>query len=109
MTYKDDQRESSAAYNFSSLVPVQQLTTLFQSVSATLEFGRRLAHDHRYQKLALDEELKRMEEQARRGDLIELQAVKPVLQEIYEDNSVMNMVRARAQRIIEVGNAPASR
>jgi hypothetical protein len=50
-----------------------------------------------------------MEEQARRGDLIELQAAKPVLQEIYEDNSVMNMVRARAQRIIEVGNAPASR
>ena len=33
LTYKDDQRESSAAYNFSSLVPVQQLTTLFQSVS----------------------------------------------------------------------------
>ena len=109
LTYKDVQRESSTAYNFSSLVPVQQLTTLFQSVSATLEFGRRLAHDHRYQKLALDEELKRMEEQSRQGDLIELQAVKPVLQEIYEDNSVMNMVRARAQRIIEMGNAPASR
>jgi hypothetical protein len=109
LAYKDGQRESSAAYNFSSVPAVQQLTTLFQSVSATLEFGRRLAHDHRYQKLALDDELKRMEDQARRGDLIELQVVKPVLQEIYDDNSVMNMVRARAQRIMDMGNAPASR
>jgi hypothetical protein len=105
LTYKDGLRESSAAYNFSSLPAVQQLTTVFQSVSATLEFGRRLAHDHRYQKLALDDELKRMEDQARRGDLIELQAVKPILQEIHDDGSVMNVVRARAQRILDMGNA----
>ena len=106
LAYQDGQRESSAAYNFSSVPAVQQLTTLFQSVSATLEFGRRLAHDHRYQKLALDDELKRMEDQIRRGDLIELQVVKPLLQAIYDDNSVMNMVRARAQRIMDMGNAP---
>jgi hypothetical protein len=106
LAYQDGRRQSSAAYNFSSVPAVQQLTTLFQSVSATLEFGRRLAHDHRYQKLALDDELKRMEDQIRRGDLIELQVVKPLLQEIYDDNSVMNMVRARAQRIMDMGNAP---
>jgi len=105
LIYKDGQRESSAAYNFSPLPAVQQLTTLFQSVSATLEFGRRLAHDRRYQKLALDDELKRMEDQARRGDLIELQAVRPILQEIHDDGSVMNVVRARAQRIMDMGNA----
>lgn len=105
LIYKDGQRESSAAYNFSPLPAVQQLTTLFQSVSATLEFGRRLAHDRRYQKLALDDDLKRMEDQARRGDLVELQAVKPILQEIRDDGSVMNVVRARAQRIMDMGNA----
>jgi hypothetical protein len=106
--YKDGQRETAAAYNFSPQPPVQQLTTLFQSVSATLEFGRRLAYYHRFQKLALDDELKRMEDEARRGDLIELQAVRPVLQEIHEDGSVMNMVRARAQRIMEMGAGTAA-
>jgi hypothetical protein len=105
LVYKDGQRESAAAYNFSSLPAVQQLTALFQSVSATLEFGRRLGYYHRYQKLALDDELKRMEDQVRRADLIELQALKPVLQEIHDDGSVMNVVRARAQRIMEIGNA----
>ncbi|HKH99052.1 MAG TPA: hypothetical protein VJ999_08090 [Candidatus Sulfotelmatobacter sp.] len=104
LAYKDGQREFAAEYNISKLPAVEQLTTLFQSVAATLEFGRRLAHQHRYQKLALDEELKRMEDQARRGELSELQAVKPVLQEIYDDSSVINVVRARAQRIMEMGD-----
>jgi hypothetical protein len=108
LTYKDGQRESTATYNFSPQLAVQQLTAWFQSVSATLEFGRHLAHYHRYQKLALDDELKRMEDQARRGDLVELQAVKPVLQEIYDDNSVINVVRARAQRIMEMGPVPGA-
>jgi len=102
LSYKDGQRESMATYNFSPLPAVQQLTALFQSVSATLEFGRRLAYSHRYQKLALDDELKQMEDQARRGELVELQAAKPILQEIHDDSSVINVVRARAQRIMEM-------
>jgi len=107
LVYKDGQRESAAAYNYSSMPVIQQLTALFQGVAATLEFGRRLSHYHRYQKLALDDELKRMEDQARRGDLVELQSVKPVLQEIHDDASVINVVRARAQRIMEMAPSPA--
>lgn len=109
LAYKDGQREFTAAYNYSPLPAIQQLTTLFQSVSATLEFGRRLAYLHRYQKLALDDELKRMEDQAREGDLSELQAVKPILQEIYADTSVINVVRARAQRIMDMAPSAAAR
>src|ERR1700686_3234300 len=103
LSYKDSQHDSSAIYNFSPQPAVKQLTTLFQSVSATLEFGRHLAYYHRYQKLARADQLNRMKNQARRGELVELQAAKPVLQEIYDDNSVMNVVRARAQRIMEMG------
>lgn len=102
LAYQDGRHDSSAEYNFSSLQPVQELTTMFQNVAATLEFGRRLTYFHKYQKLALDDELKRMEDQARRGDLAELQALKPVLQQIYDDSSVMNVVRARARRIMEM-------
>ena len=102
LSYSDGRRDSSAEYNFSPMPAVQQLTAFFQSVGATLEFGRRLAYYHRYQKLALDDELKRMEDQARRNDLAELQAVKPILQDIYDDTSVINVVRARAHRIMEM-------
>lgn len=106
LVYKDGQRNSSAEYNFSQQPAVQQLTTLFQNVAATLEYGRRLTYFHRYQKLALDDELKRMEDQAKRNELAELQAVTPVLQGIYDDASVINVVRARALRIMEMKPVP---
>jgi len=47
-----------------------------------------------------------MEDQAKRSELAELQAVSPVLQEIYEDNSVINVDRARALRIMEMKAPP---
>lgn len=111
LTYKDAQRSASATYNYSPIAAVQQVTQLFQSLSVTLEFGRRLEYFHRYQKLALDEELKRMEEMANENSLQELGAVVPILQQIATDSSVINPVRARAQRMVEragsTGTAPA--
>jgi len=104
LTYQDGQQTHSATYNYSRLPAVGQLTDFFQNLSATLEYGRRLSYYHHYQKLALDEELKRMEAQAKDGSLTELQAVHSVLEEIVADSSVMNVVRARAQRLIAMGN-----
>ncbi len=101
LTYKDPQRSASATYNYSPIAPVQQVTQLFQSLSITLEYGRRLQYFHRYQKLALDEELKRMEEMVNENSLQELGAVVPILQQIATDSSVINPVRARAQRMVE--------
>ena len=101
LTYKDSARSTTATYNYSPVVAVQDITQLFQSLSTTLEFRRRLEYYHRYQKLALDEELKNMEDAANRNDLEEMAAVVPILQRIVADTSVINPVRARAQRMIE--------
>jgi hypothetical protein len=108
LAYRDGQRSFAADYNYSAQPAIQQLTTVFQNVAATLDFGRRLTYYHRYQKLALDDELKRMEDQVRQGELAELQAVQPILQEIFDDPSVINVVRARAMRIMEVGKSTAA-
>jgi len=105
LTYKDAQQSATATYNYSPIAAVQQVTQLFQSLSMTLEYGRRLQYFHRYQKLALDEELKRMEGMANENNLEELPAVVPILQEIASDSSVINPVRARAQRMIERAGA----
>jgi hypothetical protein len=100
LIYNDGQKENRASFNYSSVEPVQQLAELFENMSSTLEFGRRLEYYHRYQKLALDEELKRMEEMANQNELHKLSAVAPVLQQIAQDNTVINPVRARAQRLL---------
>jgi len=105
LTYKDAQQSGTGTYNYSLLPAVQQITQLFQNLSTTLEFGRRLQYYHHYQKLALDEELKRMEQMANENELAELPAVVPILQQIANDSSVINPVRARALRLIERAGA----
>jgi hypothetical protein len=109
LSYQDGTRSSTAKYNYSNVAPVHQLTVLFQDMAGTLEYGHRLAYYHRYQKLALDEELKHMETQAKNNELSEIQGVAPVLREIVEDTSVINVVRARAKELIEIGAAAAAR
>ena len=99
--YKDARRSGESTYNYSNNPTVQDLTILMQSLSSTLEFGCRLQHDHHYQKLALDEELKRMEELARTNQLIGVTAIQPILDQIIADPSVLNVTRARAQRLLD--------
>src|SRR5208282_3881340 len=99
--YKDERRSGESTYNYSTNPAVQDLTILMQSLSTTLEFGHRLQYDHDYQKLALDEELKGMEELARANQLIGVTAIQPILDQIIADPSVINVTRARAQRLLE--------
>ena len=101
LAYKDTRRSGESTYNYSPKPAVQDMTNLMQSLSATLEFGHRLQYDHQYQKLALDEELKRMEGLARNHELIEVAAIQPILDQIIADQSVINVTRARAQRLLE--------
>jgi hypothetical protein len=107
LSYRDGQRSTQAEYNYSPVPAVQELTTLFQNISTTLEFGRRLDYYHHYQKLALEDELKRMEEMTRDKNLDEIQAVAPILQKIATDQSVINVSRARAQRLLAISGVAA--
>lgn len=107
LSYQDKDRSFTAHYNFSTIEPVRQLTTLFQKMAATLDYGRQLTYDHRYQKLALDEVLKEMEMQAKNGDLSEIHSLAPILQQIIADSSVINVVRARAKELIRPENSTA--
>jgi hypothetical protein len=79
LSYRSSAHNSQATYNYSTQAPVQELTATFQGLAETLEFARRLDYDLQYQKLALDEELKRMEDMASRGALEQLSVASPVL------------------------------
>src|SRR5450631_1051939 len=105
LSFKDAQKNTQATYNYSPMAVVQELTALFQNLSATLEFGRRLQFYHRYQKLALDDELKTMERMSLDKNLAELPAVAPILESIVQDTSVTRTARARASRLLDVAGA----
>jgi len=100
LRYTDGSRTGESTYNYSTNTAVQELTALFQNLAATLEFGHRLDYYRRYQKLALEDELKRMQEMAHDNTLIEVAAIQPILEQIVADQSVINVTRARAQRLM---------
>ncbi|HZP64008.1 MAG TPA: hypothetical protein VFB28_11380 [Terriglobales bacterium] len=105
LAYKDEHKNTTATYNYSLIPAVQDLTTLFQNLSITLEAGRRLEFDRRYQKLALDEELRRMVDLGSRNELGDVAVIANVLQAIANDNSVTNGARMRAQRLLASSSA----
>ena len=107
LRYSTGARSTEATYNYSPIPAVQELTAIFQNMSTTLEFGRRLDFYHHHQKLALEEELKRMEQMANSKSLEEVQAVAPILQSILADHSILNVSRVRAQRLLN-GHAVAT-
>jgi hypothetical protein len=100
LAYKDASHNSQATYNYSLVQPVEQLTSIFQNLSTTMEFGRRLVYLHKYEKLALDDQLKRMEDMQRENSLGDVGSIAPVLKDIANDSSVMNVSRARALRLL---------
>jgi hypothetical protein len=99
LTYQDGEKQTRTTYNYSTIAAVQSLTRLFQDLSTTLEFGRRLQYNYRHQKLALNEQLTKMEEAINDNRLGDISPILPILDKIAKDPSVINVARARAMRI----------
>lgn len=95
------------SYNWSQNAAIQQLTDIFQDISSTIEHGRKLQFQHRFDKLGLADELKNMEDARRGGHLPVLQAIAPVLQEIATDPAVMDIARKRARELLNSAQIPA--
>ena len=104
LSYEGPDHHGDVIYNYSSHQEIQQLTRIFQSIASTIEAVRRLQYFHQYQPLALEDDLKRMEEMAKGKDLEELQAATPILHEIVDDKSILNVSRMRAQRLLALSS-----
>lgn len=101
-------RETITEFNYTTNSQLQQLTTIFQNIGNTLEFGRRLAYLYRFDRLGLDAELKAMEDAANNNRLQEMQAVAPQLEKILNDGGIMNITRRRAEHLLQLANSDAS-
>ena len=100
LTYADETRHFQTVYNHSENNAIQELTSIFQGISSTIEFGRKLQFKHKYDKLGLEGELKAMEDAADNHNLAEIQVVSSTLKDIADDSSVMNIARQRARRLL---------
>lgn len=108
LTYHDITFNNHITYTDSTDSQIQELTSVFEEISATFEFARRLGYLHQHDKERLEPELTRMQASAERHMLRELQAVTPALKSIALDNSLTESVRKEAEAILVLAHKPAS-
>ena len=106
LNYDDANRHTSTTYNYSEDPSIDELTSIFQGISTTIEGGRRLEFDRRFEKLQLDADLKNLEELSSDGRLQEVQVIAPILQRLAADRTVLHIAQQRAERILRKSGQP---
>jgi len=101
LAYKSTQVQGSSTYNYSQNPDVQQLTQLFQGLAITLDFGRKLAWNYRFDKLGMNQTLRELEDLQASHEVEEVRAIEPILRKIANDPSLMNISRQSAQRLLK--------
>lgn len=110
LEYHSPSTVGSVTYNYSPNPNIQQLTKLFQSIALTLDYGRKLAFEYRFDKLGMDKRLQELTDLRANGLAEEMQAIAPILQKIADDSEVMNIARMQAKQLLRSADArpPAS-
>ncbi|HTC78411.1 MAG TPA: hypothetical protein VK657_07330, partial [Terriglobales bacterium] len=104
LAYEDATRHYQTTYNWSQNPAISELNSIFMAISNTLESGRRLSYLMRFDKLGLEKELKGMEQAAAAGELRELAAIAPTLEQLASDASYMHIVQERARHLLKLAN-----
>jgi len=106
LEYKSVTAHGSATYNWSQNADVQELTRLFLAIANTLDYGRKLTFQYRFDKLGMDTRLKELEDLRANHYAEELNAIAPVLRKIADDPNMMHISRQTAQQLLRTLNGP---
>jgi hypothetical protein len=98
----------SATYNYSPNTDVEELTRLFQAIATTLDFGRKLAFQYRFDKLGMDARLKSLQDLQASHYAEEMQAIEPILQKIASDPNMMHINRVTAKQLLHSASPTAA-
>jgi hypothetical protein len=100
LTYRDLTFNNLITYSDSTNSEIQELTSIFEEISATLEFGRTLTYFREHDKRRLENQLTTMRREAERHHLRELQAIAPVLRSIVADKDLTDEARTQARAVL---------
>jgi len=102
LAYHDSNFHNQITYSSSSDSEIQELTTVFEEISATLEFGRRLAHFHQHDINRLEGELDRLQTHADGRSMREFQAIGPIIRSIASDQALPGGPRRKADALLNL-------
>jgi hypothetical protein len=100
LQYKSATGHGSTTYNWSQNVDVQELTNLFIAIASTLDYGRKLTFQYRFDKLGMNTRLKELADLQANHYAEELNAIAPILRKIVDDPNMMHISSQTAQQLL---------
>jgi len=94
--------DGSCVYNYSADKRVVSLTETFQAIAQTLDLGRKLDFEHRFDRLGLDATMAKLAEDVDSGSAKEVVTIAATLRSIARDSEVLDRVRLRAARLLKL-------
>ena len=104
LEYHSSQIQGATTYNWSQNADVETLTKLFQAIAMTIDYGRKLAFQYRFDKLGMDERLKELQQLQASHEVEEIGIIAPILHKIAADPNMMNISRLAAKHLLETMN-----
>jgi hypothetical protein len=101
LTYTGVDGTGTCTYNYSDDKNVTMLTDLFYGIAFTMDVGRKLDFERRFDRLGLDAELLSLENAVKSKDALELGNIAPTLRTIATDAEVMQRARSRAGKLLD--------
>jgi len=87
--------QGACSYNYTDSPRVEDVTKAFQAIAVTLDCGRKLDFDHRFDRLGLDADINILVEAVADGRAIELGTIASTLRSLTRDPDVLERVRVR--------------
>jgi hypothetical protein len=101
LTYAGDDQQHTTSFVYTENAELQRLTAWFQAVAETQEFARKASFHRRFDKLALDNDVKSFVEAVKSGRAQEVESIQPLLRQVADDPSVLNSVRERVRALLK--------
>lgn len=101
LMYHDLGFNTQLTYSSSPNSDIEELTSIFEEVSETLEYGRRLAYLQQHDRKKIAAEIRALQSDANRHFLRELQAIASVLRSLAADANLDAETRRTAQSLAD--------
>lgn len=108
LQYNSPQLKGSSTYNYSQNADVEDLTRIFQGIATTIDIGRKLAFQYRFDKLGMNQRLEQLQDLYNNHRAEELTAIAPMLRKIANDPNMMNISQEIARRLLRSINQAVS-
>jgi hypothetical protein len=101
LSYYENDETVQCVFEYSDEESLTAAVAAFESIAETMQYGSRLQHELRYDRLGLDAEIDALISENKDGRAIEIQNIASVLQSIVDDDRMMERVRRKAARLLQ--------